>query len=139
MTHNSDSPHDPSPITPNHFLLNHDPEVFPADVTCNADELSRKRWRRSQFLADQLWRLWRREYLPLLTLRHKWTTENKNIAVGDVVMIVDDSLPRALWPLARVHKVHPGKDGRVRSVTVKTRNKFLDRPVTKLCILEQGQ
>ena len=39
------------------------------------------------------------------------------------------------WPLARVVKVHPGRDGLVRVVTVKTNNGIYTRPVNKTVAL----
>ena len=37
------------------------------------DVYSRKRWKRVQLLANQLWCRWRKEYLPTLQSHSKWT------------------------------------------------------------------
>ena len=50
--------------------------------------------------------------------------------------MVDESVPRGLWPLARVTETYPGKDGLVRSVRIRTKNTQLVRPITKLVMLE---
>ena len=50
--------------------------------------------------------------------------------------VADKSSPRNYWPLGRILKAYPGRDGLVRSVRVKTVNGELVRPTEKLCLLE---
>ena len=69
-----------------------------------------------QYLADLFWKRWVREYLPLLQERQKWNDNKKNLAVGDVVAIMDPSAPRGSWSLGRVLEVFPGSHSLVRSV-----------------------
>ena len=76
-------------------------------------------WRQTlltQALADQFWMRWRREYLPSLLHRVKWSEERRNLKVGDVVLMLEESAPRGFWPLAR----EPLKFS--REVTVKYRS-----------------
>jgi len=72
----------------------------------------------------------------MLHQRQKWILPKRNLATGDVVLIVDENSPRCLWPLGHVVKTYPGKDGLVRTVQVKTARSLLVRPVDKLCLLE---
>ena len=58
------------------------------------------------------------------------------VKVGYVVVIVDDSMTRNLWPKGKVTCVHPGKDGVVRAVDVETSCGVYRRSVTKLCVLD---
>ena len=67
------------------------------------------------------WERWRREYLLNLIVRPKWTTESRNLEEGDVVLVMEPNVARDHWPLARVVKVHPSSDGRVRKVEVFSR------------------
>ena len=99
----------------------------------------RRRWRHVQFVADEFWRRWIKEYLPSLHFRQKWNEAKPNLNVGDVVIIQDDRLPRSCWPLGRVVETFVGKDGLVRSVSVKSQSSVLIRPVHKLCLLESVQ
>ncbi|CAB3992107.1 Hypothetical predicted protein [Paramuricea clavata] len=103
----------------------------------DADLYSRKSWRQSQIMSDHFWKRWLHEYLPTLQQRQKWATPQRNLAeaVGDLVLLVDENLQRGHWPLGRVTKVFPGKDGLVRIAEVKTKN-VLKRPIQKLCFLE---
>lgn len=61
----------------------------------------------------------------------------KLIAVNDVVLVVNDRVPRSSWPLGRVTSAHENsKDERVRSVTVNTRTSLYHCPVDKIVLLE---
>ncbi|XP_044594067.1 uncharacterized protein LOC123271736 [Cotesia glomerata] len=64
-----------------------------------------------------------------------WEQVQQMIKVGSVVLITTEDLPPTKWPLAKVIAVHPGEDGQIRVVTVKTVNTELVRPITKLCVL----
>ena len=54
-----------------------------------------------------------REFLALLTFFTLFQ-------VGDVIILQDDNLIPLKWPLGRIVEVHPGSDGLVRVVQVKT-------------------
>jgi len=56
--------------------------------------------------------------------------------VGDIVLVGHDNLKRLDWPLARVVKVFPGRDGVTRVVRVRTATGELVRPVQRLYPLE---
>ena len=77
-----------------------------------------------------------KEYLSTLNTRNKWVEEKRNIAPGDVVLMVDPGNPRGHWPLGRIQEVFPGTDGKVRVVSARTGGKDYVRPITKLCPLE---
>ncbi|XP_043206456.1 uncharacterized protein LOC122372869 [Amphibalanus amphitrite] len=101
--------------------------------------LATRRWRHSQQIADHFWRRWTREYLPTLIGRQKWTKDTRNIQIDDVVLVAESNVPRGRWPLARVAKVFPGSDGRVRSVELNTPSGTYVRPVVRLCVLEESE
>lgn len=60
----------------------------------------------------------------------------RNLAVGDVVLVLDEKSVRGDWPLGRIIATHAGNDGLVRSAEVRTKEIQLTRPVTELCLLE---
>ena len=94
------------------------------------DQYSNKRWKQVQYLSDVFWKRWTREYLLLLQERMKWRSFRRNLSVGDIVLVVDDSSPRCLWPLGRVLELFPNKhDGCVRVARVKTNSGPLLRPI----------
>ena len=91
----------------------------------------------TQILADHFWKRWLKEYTPALQERQKWHKPCRNAEVGDLVLLVDQCLPRGSKHLGRVVKVYPGRDGLVRTVEVKTKTSNLVRPIQKLCLLEE--
>lgn len=123
---------DVDPITPNCFLIGRRDASLPQVVYQDSGVLGRRRWRHSQLLADHFWRHFIKYYLPSLQVRPKWKTDKENLQIGDVVMIVDPQLPRALWPVGKISEVHPGADDRVRSATVQVERRTYTRPVARL-------
>eukprot|EP00057_Strongylocentrotus_purpuratus_P002697 XP_003725052.1 PREDICTED: uncharacterized protein LOC100888496 [Strongylocentrotus purpuratus] len=124
------------PLTPNHLLLLKQSPNLPPGVFEKADTYGRRRWRQAQYLSSLFWKRWRREYLPLLQERQKWTKPQRNIAKDDLVLVVDDNAPRGQWPLGKIVDVFPGRDHRVRQVEVRIGTKYFRRPITKLCLLD---
>ena len=134
----SDDPLDLDALTPNHFLLGRSSPNLPPDVFYDRDMSSRKRWCQSQTLTEHLWKRWSREYLPTLNERKKWwNTQGPSIKEGDLILMVDHSLPRGSWLMGRVVKLFPGNDGVVRVVQIKTKQGLFKRPVVKLVSLEE--
>ncbi|XP_026115567.1 uncharacterized protein LOC113094113 [Carassius auratus] len=123
---------DIDPITPNCFIIGRRDASLPQVVYQDSGVLSRRRWRHSQLLADHFWRHFIKYYLPSLQVRQKWKSEKRNLQIGDIVMIVDSQLPRALWPVGKITEVHPGADDRVRSATVQVEKRMYTRPVARL-------
>ena len=133
----SDDLQDLTAITPNSFLIQRSSSSPPIADVQERENNSRKIYRQALALANMFCERWRREYLPNLIVRPKWTTESRNLEEGDVVLAMEPNVAQDHWPLARVVTVHPSSDGRVRKVEVKTQSGFLTRPVTKLCLLEE--
>ena len=138
LTTVSSDPTDLEPLTPNHLLLLRGGPA-PSGVFDKDDNYPRRRWRQVQYLADLFWTRWLREYLPLLQPRERWTREKRNLRSGDVVLIMDLSLPRAQWPLGRIVEVFPDRRGFVRSVQVRTGRSVLKRPISKLVLVQESE
>lgn len=135
LTHVSVEPHTEEALTPNHFLLGSSSNM-PVPGTFDDDDLFlRKQWRTAQRLTDMFWRRWVTEALPVLIPRQKWTEDTEAVKEGDVVVVADPSFPRGTWPRGVVTAVHPGQDGRVRVVDVRTRTGVMRRPVSRLAVL----
>ena len=135
ITTASEDPDDLKPLTPNHLLLMKVQPVLPPILTSKMDMYARRRWKQVQYLADLFWRRWTREYLPLLQKRQKWIQPKRNVQVGDVVVIVDDTQPRNSWQLGRILETMPDKRGFVRQVRLQTQTSILVRPISKICLL----
>ena len=110
---------------------------LPPDVFFQADEY-RRSWRAVQLLADLFWRRWMKEYLPLLQRRQKWLQPQRNLKVGDLVLVCDEHSKRGAWPKAIVEETFPDGDGTVRRARARIRTASTEylRDVRKLCLLE---
>lgn len=135
LTPLSNDPNDLQPLTPAHFLIGESlhalPETDLTIVPTNRLNMLQLMQRRLQ----DFWKRWKREYLCQLQGRAKRWKPAIPIDVGTLVVIHDDNLPPLKWKLGRIVKVHPGDDGTVRVVTLKTATGLLTRPVEKICIL----
>lgn len=127
---------DPEPLTPNHLLQMKRMPTLPPGLFDKSDTYSRRRWKQTQYIADLFWKRWIREYLPLLQERQKWNKIKRNLKYGDIVLIIDESSPRNSWPMGRITETFPDKRGHVRRVKIRTQNGTLERPITKLCLLQ---
>ncbi|KAL0860328.1 hypothetical protein ABMA27_009733 [Loxostege sticticalis] len=76
--------------------------------------------------------LWRLEYLHTLQVRQKWTSSDRRVEVGTVLLVGQDDCPPLSWPLGVITEIHPGSDKVVRVATVKTKCGIFKRPVVKL-------
>ena len=135
LTTASDDPSDLSPLTPNHLLLQRNGTPLPPGVFEPDDLICRKRWKQVQYLADLFWHRWTKEYLALLQSRAKWQRPVRNLQDGDVVVVVENGLPRSQWRLGRVERAVASADGLVRRALVRTGHNVIERPVSKLVLL----
>ena len=140
ITKLSDDPRDAEPLTPNHLLLLRAGPTAPPGMFSKQDIYGRARWRQVQYLANLFWKRWIREYLPSLQQRQKWNRPQRNVAVDDIVLVLDNNKPRNSWPLARVLEVHTSRnDGLVRSMKLRTSTGEFVRPVNKIVMLESTE
>ena len=133
-------PRDQLPISPNHLLHLRCVTLPAADKPNGHDLVGRKQLKQAAYLAEMFWRRWRQEYLPLLQQRTGPTTRSKtNVREGDVVLLVDGSVPRGVWPMGRVEEAYAGADGRVRTIRVRARGATYVRPVTKIVKIVEAE
>jgi len=135
LTAVSDHPDDLSTLTPVSILTGCVASSFPPDVLVRADGY-RSSWRAVQWMANQFWKRWKREYLLLLQQRPKWLQPFRNLWAGDIVLMVEEDSKRGSWPKAIVTATFPDSDDVVRRVRVKTVASTYVRDVRKLCLLE---
>ena len=67
----------------------------------------------------------------------KWFTVGREIRKGDLVLVSKENLALGQWQPARVETTHPGRDGLIRSVTLRlTSGSLTRRPVQRLHLFE---
>ena len=132
LTYQSSDPRDDVPLTPNHFLHGQMRGQFaPESVETTPLHLC-QRWRKVQDNISRVWRRWLKECIPALDNRPKWTSEFRDLKVGDVVLVIQPDTPRGRWPLERIAEVYPGRDGHTRVAKVACGVKTVLRPINKL-------
>ena len=93
-----------------------------------------------QYLSNQFWNRWKREFLQSLQERQKWTKRRRNLEADDIVIVKDEQLPRNQWCLGRVKEAFVDADGLVRKVKLEISDRDLDqngRRTKKLTVLER--
>jgi len=134
----SDDPNDFSALTPGHFLIGRPLVAVPEEsvLAINSNRLSR--WQLVRAMLETIWHAWSQNYLHSLQQRSKWCDKSPNLTVGELVLLRNPLLPPSKWELARVQQTHPGSDGLVRVVTIRTARSLLKRPITQLCQLPEN-
>ena len=125
------------PLTPSHFLLGRNSPFVrvqtantPQDKNdfCQIDK-------EQKFALEKFWLMWSEDYIRNLPSLGSGRSK-VDLSVGSLVLIREEGKPRLKWPLGKVVKVHKGKDGLVRAVSLKTEKGELVRAVKKLHKLE---
>ncbi|KAF2882361.1 hypothetical protein ILUMI_23818 [Ignelater luminosus] len=92
--------------------------------------------RGKQYLRQQFWAKWSFDYLHNLQQRTKWQfSHNADLTIGAIVLLKEDNIPPMHWRLGRITAIHPGKDGVVRVVSVRTKTGVTKRGLSKACLL----
>jgi hypothetical protein len=145
------------PLTPSHLIVGRRilslPDHFgqmcdldDRDFTLDSDQAT-NRVKHLNNVLNHFWNRWRREYLSELREVHSNIAmrqpngKHSQVAIGDIVIVHDDHLPRGLWKLGKIREVLMGRDGQIRGAVVKVarRNQqhvLLRRPIQLLYPLE---
>lgn len=132
----SSDPNDLAALTPAHFLVRNMIRPLPEADIRNVPFNRLSQYQKLQKHSQVFWHRWRNEYLKELNLQYRTNPKRYQLSIGDVVIVKDDSLPPARWPLARILELHPGADGVTRVVSLRTSTGILKRAVCKICPLE---
>jgi hypothetical protein len=104
---------------------------------------------RLQFIEEakkQFWTKWMSQVFGGRMLSHKWTKKERDVAVGDVVLLAEAENDDPTYRMGVVDSVKPGEDGHVRTVSIKYTNpgktpeersppKFTTRPIHKVAVI----
>ncbi|GFV75758.1 uncharacterized protein TNCV_1756861 [Trichonephila clavipes] len=132
LTKISSDPND-SILTPAHFLVGTSLTALPEPDLTNTPINRLNRWQLVQKLTKTFWKKWSNDYLNRLQSRVKWQRGEQQFKENELVLVKDKDFSKLLnWNLAKIIKVHPGKDNIIRVVTLKTNKGTYQRPVNKL-------
>lgn len=122
-------------LTPAHFLIGRSLIALPEQSFADINSGHLKRWQMLNHMRNCFWKRWCIEYLQSLQPRGKWIEAYSNLKPGSIVLIKSEVTPPTRWPLGRIIKAIPGKDGLVRVVELKTATSTLIRSVHKIVLL----
>ncbi|XP_066583760.1 uncharacterized protein [Prorops nasuta] len=121
----SSDPNDPIALTPAHLLIGRPLNMLPESDDFPMINKGMNVWRVIQKIKVDFWKRWQIEYLNELQKRTKWIHPGQGITADSVVLIIERNQPCMYWPMGRVIELHPGDDGIVRVVTVRTSREVL--------------
>ena len=133
------SPDESTYLTPNDLLLGRATRRAPQGPF-EEQWNHKRRHNYVQSVVSCFWKRWMMEIFPNLVVRPKWHTEQRNLEVGDVVLVQDSNAIRGQWKMALVEEVIESDDNKVRRVIVAhstdggARSR-IERPVRKLILL----
>ncbi|XP_003739980.1 uncharacterized protein LOC100905902 [Galendromus occidentalis] len=144
ITHASTDVDAPTALTPGHLLRGGPPtatlaSVEPLNRLGPNGRVDGKELRDAQKMKTSYFRSlsvrWYREYILMLRSANLTSGhEAEPIQINDVCLLKDDNLPRVRWVLVRVLDAHPGRDGLVRTYTVRFENGTTSRRPAQLLI-----
>ena len=108
LTTPSSDPRNSDPLTPSQVLTLKSRVIIPSpDDFQKTDVCLPRRWKCVQYLSNVFWLRWRKEFVQNLHQREKWNRPRRNYVKGDLVLIIDDRLPRNHWNMARIVEARP--------------------------------
>ena len=122
-------------LSPNDVLLGRSTKEIPNTSFDTSSNLC-VRQRFCQKIVNAFWKKWTRDFFPSLIIRQKWHTSQRNIRVGDIVIMQDANALRGKWKLGKVSRADPSlRDGFVRNIEIQHGNTTVQRLVQKVVVL----
>ncbi|UYV64217.1 hypothetical protein LAZ67_2007061 [Cordylochernes scorpioides] len=133
LTYIAEDNDDLVPLTPEMFLREPraEGEIDLNEFRCNFGKSYEKRKR----LLKDFRKRFRSEYLGLL-VHHDNRKKQRQLKVGDIVLVEVENRKQINWPMGKITRVFPGTDNVRRLVEVKTKSGFMKRAVQRLFPLE---
>ncbi|GFV94143.1 integrase catalytic domain-containing protein [Trichonephila clavipes] len=134
LTYGSENPEELIPLTPSMFLISNKNSNIEDIEELNSNSLNKRIKYRSKLLKD-LRQRFRNEYLSQLIQKHN-EKESRDPQIGEVFLVGDDNKKRLFWALAKIIELIPGRDGKIRTVRLKTQHGKMLRPIQRIYPLE---
>ena len=94
-----------------------------------------------QYITNEFWCRWRKEFAHTLQERQRWTTKKRNFRINDIVLLEEDAQINQ-WPLCKIVKTNPDNQEIVTSVTRhlgiddnNNHEQILERPISNLVLI----
>lgn len=137
----STDPDNPMVLSPMMLLTQKPVEQGEYSSEISLKDMYKAQWRRVKCLSNMFWKRWRTEFLQNMQRRRKWVNKQRDLQIGDIVLVIEEDSPRNCWPMGIVTELFPSRDGHIRKVAVKVHRqgeaeaKTYTRPITKLIML----
>ena len=120
-------------LTPNSFLIGTyvTTDFDTTKVESKESNLTLK-YREVLKLEKEVWKQFIREILPEISPRTKWQKIFPELKVNDLVLVIENGIPKGQWKMAIVVETKKSIDGIVRSAVVRINDKLYSRPVIDL-------
>ena len=135
LSYVSDDVGDPQVLCPNDFLIGRTSNKLQPFSEAEWSNASKLKYLHE--VLDIYWLRFKKEIVPQMNSLNKLTRPQENLKTGDIVAILEGR--RGNWPLGLVTEVKPGKDGKVRVVSVRTGNGQKERPISELMLLLKSE
>ena len=129
-------------ITPNHLLFGRRIEAinnddFEDEHFLDTFELNRRE-KGLQVVLTHFWKIWRKDYVTMLRQFQQIVPDTPKIALGDIVIIHEEKIPRQFWKLGRIMEIIKGPDEVIRAAKIKVAKTGLtiSRPLNRLYPIE---
>lgn len=119
------------PLTPSHLLVGRSLTAVPDPSLLHLHLGRLSRHQQIQQMQQNFWAHCSKEYISELQGRVKWNKEQHNVREGTRLL----NSPPMQWRMGLVSKLHLGKDGIVRVITLRTKGDLIRRAVARLCPL----
>jgi hypothetical protein len=83
----------------------------------------------------EFWKLWSVDYVNQLRCRSKWLDPQPNFTEGQVVLHRQLNVLPMEWPLARIERCFPDKNGVIRTVQIRVNGQLKTVPTIHLIYL----
>ena len=110
------------PLTPNMMLLSRSSSNSPP-MEYSPDERFCARLAYVAQVEKEWWDRWIKVVLPTLFSYKKWKTKQKNLEVGELVLLRYPGQFKDDYCMAKITETHPSEDGLVRQVTIAFKKK----------------
>ncbi|GFV47578.1 integrase catalytic domain-containing protein [Trichonephila clavipes] len=134
LTYVSENPEELIPLTPSMFLISNKNSNIEDIEELNSNSLNKRIKYQSKLLKD-LRQRFRNEYLSQLIQKHN-EKESRDPQIREVVLVGDDNKKLLFWALAKIIELIPGRDGKIRTVRLKTQHGKMLRPIQRIYPLE---
>ncbi|XP_062556626.1 uncharacterized protein LOC134221452 [Armigeres subalbatus] len=112
LTSMPSEPSDLEVLTPGHFLVGTNLQAVPDADLRGIPDNRLEAYDVVQKHLQNIWAHWYPEYLQQLQSRAtKRCNPPVTVEVGRIVVVKEDNIPPARWPLGRIMILHPGKEG----------------------------